>query len=95
MVKVATINSSKPISAKMWFAAFLVSLQSFNLGYVLVALNSCLVLGSNKNSNTACYNHDDDGNYACPKGTIYNDLNLNTSMLAYHNYVTCCNNLFT
>lgn len=65
-------DNSIPLS--MWTAVLLIATQSFLFGYCFSSLNPCLVTGSN-NSGSDCYNGVDD----CPKGSIYNDLNLSTS----------------
>lgn len=62
----------------MWTAALLIASQSFLYGYVLAALNACLVTGAG-NDSEACFNNDDNNSGgSCPPGTIYNDLNLST-----------------
>jgi len=69
---------TKPIDMlpiRMWISACLIGLSSFMFGYQIVALNSCLVAGD-ANSVSACYNGDDDSSPSCPKGTIFDDLNL-------------------
>eukprot|EP01036_Dinobryon_divergens_P025085 gene25085-33600_t len=58
----------------MWLNALLITVQSFLLGYSYTSLNSCLVTGD-KNSANDCYTKADT---TCPKGTIYNDINLST-----------------
>lgn len=58
----------------MWGRALLVATQSFLFGYTFSCLNSCLVTGDD-NDGGSCY-HDTDS--SCPKGTIYNNLNLTT-----------------
>ena len=71
--------SSKTVIVKnLWIATLLIASQSFLYGYVMVALNPCMVTGKG-NSGTACFNNDDnnaDGH--CPPGTVYNDLDLST-----------------
>eukprot|EP01033_Poteriospumella_lacustris_P005164 gene5164-3683_t len=64
-------DNSIPLS--MWTAVLLIATQSFLFGYCFSSLNPCLVTGSN-NSGSDCYSGADD----CPKGSIYNDLNLST-----------------
>ena len=64
------------IPRSMWMTAFLVASQSFLFGYVFSCLNSCFSVGDN-NSGKDCYDHTDS---SCPKGTIYNDLDLTTSI---------------
>lgn len=59
----------------MWSAVLLITLQSFLFGYCFSSLNPCLVTGDST-SGSACFHGTDSG---CPKGTIYNDLNLSTS----------------
>lgn len=71
-----TQKSPDMLPFKMWINACLIGLSSFMFGYQIVALNSCLVSGD-ANSPSACYNGDDDSNPSCPKGTIFDDLNLN------------------
>ena len=74
-VKTRTVSqNAAPIPSAMWVAAFLIGMSSFMFGFSLASLNSCLVLGDS-NSAGACYSGDDT---SCPKGTIYDDLNLNT-----------------
>jgi MFS family permease len=65
------------ITRSMWMATFLVASQSFLYGYVMVALNPCLVTGPG-NDGSSCYHNDDNNGAGCPPGTIYNDLNLST-----------------
>ena len=73
-----SINVTKPIIPQsMWISALLVGLSSFMFGYALASLNSCLVLGDG-NSASACYNGDDNNSPHCPKGTLYDDLDLST-----------------
>jgi MFS family permease len=82
-IKSATDESPTPshgntIPRNLWMATLLIASQSFLYGYVMVALNPCLVTGAG-NDGAACYNGDDnnaDGH--CPPGTIYNDLDLST-----------------
>lgn len=66
------------IPKPMWTAALLIASQSFLYGYILAALNACLVTGAG-NDSEACFNNDDNNSGgSCPPGTIYNDLNLST-----------------
>lgn len=65
------------IPRSMWACALAISLQSFLFGYCFSSLNSCLLTGDNS-SGSDCYHGKDS---SCPTGTIYNDLNLNTSKL--------------
>ena len=62
---------------RMWIAAVLVSLQSFQFGYALSCLNSALVTGD-ANDPQRCYDNTDDSTPSCPPGTIYNDIKLST-----------------
>ncbi len=68
-------EESAKIPFSMWRAALLITCQSFLFGYCFSCLNSCLVTGD-KNSASECYHGDDS---TCPKGTIYNDMQLSTS----------------
>eukprot|EP01038_Epipyxis_sp_PR26KG_P009278 gene9278-12500_t len=70
-MKIST-ESNTTIPRSMWRAAIMVASQSFLFGYVFSCLNSCLVTGKN-NSGSDCFHHTDS---TCPKGTIYNDINL-------------------
>jgi len=70
--------SDGQISQKLWIATFLTATPSFVFGFALAALNSCLVTGGG-NSETKCFNSDDDDSDPCPIGTIYNDLDLNST----------------
>jgi hypothetical protein len=74
---------SQSLPAKLTLAACLIGLSSFNFGYTFVSLNACLVTG-NGNSPSACYNHDDDQSPSCPKGSIYEDLNLSNGIFVYY-----------
>ena len=65
------------IPRQMWFVAFLICMSGVSYGYALVSLNTCLVLGS-RNSMSACYNGDDDSSPGCPKGSIFDDLDLDS-----------------
>eukprot|EP01036_Dinobryon_divergens_P025086 gene25086-33601_t len=56
----------------MWRSALIISFQSFLYGYTFTCLNSCLVTGDN-NSSSDCFNKNDG---TCPKGSIYNDIDL-------------------
>ncbi|KAJ1435556.1 general substrate transporter [Ochromonadaceae sp. CCMP2298] len=58
----------------MWRAAFLIASQSFLFGFVFSCLNACLVTGDN-NKGSDCFNNTDN---SCPRGTMYNDINLST-----------------
>lgn len=69
------VEAREQIPQSMWLAAGFVGLQSFLFGYVFSCLNSCLVTGNN-NSGSDCFHNNDS---SCPKGTIYNDLNLTTT----------------
>lgn len=68
-------SQAAAIPKSLWIATLLIASQSFLYGYVMVALNPCLVTGKGNDSN-ACYHGNDDGH--CPPGAIYNDLNLTT-----------------
>jgi hypothetical protein len=68
---------SDTIPFSMWRSALLITCQSFMFGYVFACLNSCLVTGD-KNSASDCYNGEDS---TCPKGTIYDDMDLSTSKM--------------
>jgi len=70
-------ETESTISNSMWISSFLIGLSSFLFGYALASLNSCLVLGDG-NSASACYNGDDNNSPNCPKGTLYDDLDLST-----------------
>lgn len=59
------------IPAAMWKAAILIALQGFLYGYFFNALNGCIVTGDS-GSGSDCYNNVE----SCPKGTVYNDINL-------------------
>lgn len=65
-------NVLSSISMNLWISAILVSSQSFLTGYFMASLNSCYALGD-QNNGAACYNNLDE---TCPKGTIYNNINL-------------------
>lgn len=67
----------EPIPMRMWIAAVLVSLQSFQFGYAISCLNSALVTGD-ANDPQRCYDNTDDASPPCPPGTIYNDIQLST-----------------
>lgn len=69
-------TDDESIPMGMWKAAMLVAIQSFLFGYVYSCFNACLVTGDNK-SGSDCYHGTDS---SCPKGTVYNDLNLTTCM---------------
>ena len=56
----------------------LINMSALMYGYVLIAFNACLALGSRGNPG-ACYNGDDDASPNCPEGSVYDDLNLSTS----------------
>ena len=79
---------SKDIPRAMWIAAILINMSAVMYGYCIVSLNSCLVLGS-KQSYTACYQNDDDGSPSCPKGTIYNNLELTTDQVQLASSIVC------
>ena len=70
-----TFDEVKPLTLHMWIAVVLVGLSNVMCGYGMVALNCCLVLGSNNNP-SACYHNDDDGSPSCPKGSIFTDLDI-------------------
>lgn len=72
-------DNKEVISSPMWRAALLVATQSFTFGYVFACLNSCLVTGDD-NSGSDCYHNEDD---SCPKGTIYNDMDLTTAEASF------------
>lgn len=77
-----SLQEGKPESAitrRMWIATILIASQSFLFGYVFVSLNPCLELGPGNNPQ-ACYNNDDNNGEGCPIGTLYNDVNLSTSL---------------
>lgn len=69
----------EPIPFTMWQSALMIALQSFLFGYFFSCLNSCLVTGDN-NSGSDCYHGKDS---SCPTGTIYNDINLSTSIYIF------------
>ncbi len=75
VVDMGDSEESAKIPFSMWRAALLITCQSFLFGYCFSCLNSCLVTGD-KNSASDCYHGDDS---TCPKGTIYNDMQLSTS----------------
>jgi len=71
----ATMPKNKEqIPTAMWTSALLIASQSFLFGFVFSCLNACLVTGDNNNGSD-CYNGSDS---TCPKGTMYNDINLST-----------------
>jgi hypothetical protein len=63
----------------MWISAILISLPSFLFGYIMAALNSCLVFGSAKSA-SRCFQGNDDGINSCPIGTMYKDIDMSTSI---------------
>lgn len=65
-------TNDEAIPFSMWKTATLIALQSFMYGYCFGALNGCITTGDD-NSGSDCY-HDNDS--SCPKGTVYNDINL-------------------
>ena len=80
------------ITPSMWRATALITSQSFCFGYVIVALNPCLVTGDEKKG-SACF---DGGDTSCPVGSIYRDLKLSstdaslaTSLLVIGAWIGC------
>lgn len=65
------------ISKNLWIATLLIASQSFLFGYVFVSLNPCLELGPG-NDASACFNNLE--NSDCPKGTIYNNIELSSTL---------------
>lgn len=63
------------ITREMWVSVALITSQSFCFGYLMVALNPCLVTGEGKKGST-CY---DGSDATCPIGSIYRDLDLSTT----------------
>mmetsp|Transcript_13619 Transcript_13619/g.29914 ORF Transcript_13619/g.29914 Transcript_13619/m.29914 type:complete len:539 (-) Transcript_13619:2377-3993(-) len=68
------MSAKEEIPMSMWRAAFLIASQSFLFGFVFSCLNACLVTGDN-NKGSDCFNNTDN---SCPRGTMYNDINLST-----------------
>ena len=83
-----TVYSNDPapgiIPKFMWYTSLLIASQSFLFGFVFSCLNSCLVTGDDNDGNN-CYDGSDS---TCPKGTIYNDINLSTGKI-----VSLCNSI--
>lgn len=73
----STVHTTEPISLKMWVVAFVVALPSFLFGYILAALNACLLTGDADNQRK-CYYNNDDASPDCPMGTVFNDIVLST-----------------
>lgn len=67
-------STTEKIPTSMWTSALLIAMQSFLFGYVFSSLNPCLVTGDS-NSGSDCFHGTDS---SCPKGSIYNDINLST-----------------
>jgi len=67
-------TSSSIITPRMWFAVSLITAQSFVFGFEISALNTAIVTGD-ANSGSSCF---DGSDKTCPKGSIYQILNLST-----------------
>jgi hypothetical protein len=65
-------HEQEKIPFQMYKTAGLIALQSFLYGYCSSALNGCITTGDD-NSGSDCYHGTD---HTCPKGTVYNDINL-------------------
>ena len=62
-------------NAQIWVSAFIIGLSSFLFGYGMSSFNSIMVTGDSSIDSEQCFN----GEAQCPVGSVFNDLDLNTS----------------